>query len=32
MKFLPEEEIKKFDDIEAELNSEVAALIDEGGI
>ncbi len=32
MKFVPEEEIQTFDAIEAELNAQVAALIDEGGL
>ncbi len=32
MKFIPEDEIKQFDDIEAELSTQMAALVDEGGI
>lgn len=31
-KFIPESEMKQFDQIESELNSETAALIEEGGL
>ncbi len=31
-KYIPEAEIKQFDDIEAELSSQMAALMDQGGL